>query len=682
MTTFKPNDRSFKRALEIMRSAEARCGSILSDLAAAQTNAQSGLQITDNTTDNNYDRYYSELLRVMGQTLYRVCLCFLKKGEETDFYFWPGYNSILGDGQTRRIQIIPCDFSDISGGIGFDSSTSSITNDGHTFDPYNFEELIRDKDYYELSQTSVWFDCVLKSHDNDVFKDRTSFLVGGTHHWVTHGDVVLKDDGSPLEILSVGFSDKRIPIRKKGLIQINLKPTEFNDWGRAIASRLKIATTSKAQLKWPSHSLWKPDGETPRDRNTRYLTYRLYGIWLKFNFDPAWRKNDISLMIDDIRRLADDYGLINLSRRVETLANATVGRLSEAIKQDNNDIPYRRGLLERLSILKPHEYRHWYTLALKKTVTISGLKAPTELGSAMIFSSRELPKIFLSFVKPWIESIYLEIRTVEGAVLLKQTGQKQQARVFAHQTAGLLTVPWLDPGRKQLQEESQFLLWMAVTLVRQVWGNEQIILTKTIYDDPTDFPEWSNLSTEQILDKIISFALLQGLSRATRSTKEIGVPEVDEFNWKVKMLAGRLFHDPSRISLLRERLNIQIPTYKPNKWMNYKVFILCFYHSFWQAVHHGFRASIDNPEAYPSYIWIEWDDKSLTIYNRATKGNVLPTQSTDRDFLDILESKINHAFTVKGPMPLKKGDGAGVDEADSKDIWLTTITLKEAHDDN
>src|SRR5918911_1501593 len=180
MAKTKLSEPKIIRVLEIMRAAEDRCRRILSELAIAQTDISSDSLISD----LDLGKYYDNLLRVVGMALFEVSRCFAKKRANISLYFWPGYNSILGDDAPRRIQIIPKRFPYIPGGIGFEST--SVTTDY-----FNFIDYIRDYNYseepmgdYDLSHTSLWFHCVLTSHEGDVFTDGTPFIVGGTHHWV------------------------------------------------------------------------------------------------------------------------------------------------------------------------------------------------------------------------------------------------------------------------------------------------------------------------------------------------------------------------------------------------------------------------------------------------------------------------------------------------------------------
>src|SRR5215213_3371488 len=513
MTKTELSERETIKVLDIMRAAEDRCGKILSELANKPTDITSEGLIPN----LDIDRYYDRLLRVVGRALFEVSRCFAKESDNIDTYFWPGYNSILGQDAPRRVQIIPEMFTNIPGGIGFEST--SLTEDYIDYiDSIQHNiSLVDATGYYDLSHTSLWFDCLLSPYNkDDVFSDGTRFIVGGTHHWVTSRNVKLNDN-TPLDVLSIGISEEESPPPKKGFISVNLKPHEYNDWGRQIGEYLESTVPDGAT--WPSDPEWDTIKYELKKNRARNITRRLYSIWLKNNFDPTWKLHDISAMVDDTRRRGEWKGLDKLADRVKALAYATTGQLSKIIDREDSAIYYGIELLECASTLKPHEYKHWYTLALKKTILIPGLKEiPNEIGSAMLYSSVELPEVFFSLVKPWIESIYLEIRSFESALLLKQRagleGQQRQARIFAHQTAGLVTVPWADPERIHLEDESQFLLWMAVTLTTHIWGTVNLKPKSPIYDE-AGFPEWENLKLqpEEILEKLISFAFLHGLQR-------------------------------------------------------------------------------------------------------------------------------------------------------------------------
>jgi hypothetical protein len=98
-----------------------------------------------------------------------------------------------------------------------------------------------------------------------------------------------------------------------------------------------------------------------------------------------------------------------------------------------------------------------------------------------------------------------------------------------------------------------------------------------------------------------------------------------------------------------------------------KGFILCFHHGLWQATHHAFKASLDG--SHECYLWIEWDHTSLTIWNRSSVVNGSKKKSSDREFLDFLETRLDNVFFIDGPKE--------VEDEQSKEkskLWRTTIT--------
>jgi hypothetical protein len=390
-----------------------------------------------------------------------------------------------------------------------------------------------------------------------------------------------------------------------------------------------------------------------------------------------------------------------LADRVETQAHARV-KGPAFVRGLTRETSYPRELVETFSRLRKHEYRYWYTLVLKKTAELPDLKrapaepghtgreayaphragdepkdVPTELGSAMILSSVKLPDDFLHVIKLWVESIYLEIRAVETSILLRDKanmdGQLKQARQFAHQTSGLITTPWLDDHRKDLSDWSQFSLWMAKTLITQIWGTATIKYNDRIQDD---YLEWGRLKPKDVLKRVINLSLEYAIQRATKASRTTGDDAIDEFNWEFMEESVVLSGKDDRVPRIRERLGVSLPPREPMGWMEYKAFVLFFYHALWQAAHHAMRAaSVDKGLA--PYLWMEWDASSLSIYNRAPSSIPATVSPKDKEFFKRLSDRYRGPFEASGPFEVSGPEPVKQERADAPPIWRTIIHFQE-----
>jgi hypothetical protein len=102
------------------------------------------------------------------------------------------------------------------------------------------------------------------------------------------------------------------------------------------------------------------------------------------------------------------------------------------------------------------------------------------------------------------------------------------------------------------------------------------------------------------------------------------------------------------------------------EWANYKGFVLCFHHAFWQAAYHGFRAKCRGyeplKESGTAFVQVELEDNKVHILNVAVP--VAPEQvgkpSRDATFFDDLNARLEGNFVVEMPVP-------------HDDYWKTTI---------
>jgi hypothetical protein len=583
------------------------------------------LMKTQKSDTPSFGTEFQAVLRIIGQTLFNATAPLLKEEwerREFSFYYWPGYESVLTDDPSdKRITLMWKESPDgeIRCGAGYRLTADSVE--------VNYPE----------SGSSLWFERALSVCNQS--EPHESFIPGGTHGWISQDNLLLDTEAGRefLTALEVQVSDRNECEIRRGIVHIQLDPNDRAHWGTIVARYLNDRDLIICNNDWPVPIEDLSESNIQRDQ---YIRRKLYNIWLAASFDINWRGAWFEVFLKQLERKG-------------------LARLSERLQKDAQEREYS----------KTPSYRWWYTLPLDNSVDNKGKLQP--LGSAMFLSSSRLPPIFLYIAASFISRIYFQMRDLERATKIAQEagfeGQKRQASVFAHQTAGLITVPWNDPGRLMLAEESQFLLWMAVTLLTKIWGTAKFDPREPVSAD-TQFQRWKTSEPKNVLNKVISFSLLQGLQRASKAPKPNEDPAAWRLNWKAAKRAVEVLQQGDRIEFLRKTLGFALPTDPVRQWMIYQGFILCFHHSLWQATNHAFKASLETN--HERYLWLEWDDASITIWNRSALKTPSNTRSSDRDFLDFLERRLNSVFVIDGPSDASDTQ-TGVDR-----IWRTTITYE------
>ncbi len=619
---------SVHESREILRAGSERCLSQLKLLMSPLFNSQ----------NLDFRVVFRRMFWEMGSALFDAAAPFLKQEWEhrnLNFYFWPGYDSILhGDPKNKRITVLWEDSPDstILCGAGF-----QLTKDGTT--------------RYKESNTSLWFQRALTVCE----ESNGQFVPGGTHGWVAQDNLKILDtektteDWDFLTALVVqarkdGISDYSA---HRGFARLQLRHQDCRTWGKLGSRWLNDKSKVICDENWPTPIESKVDrAKSDRERGRlNIIRQKLYNIWLAATFDIEWRTEWFFRFLKQLRY-----------RELNSLAD----RL-------------QRNPLDQAHLREP-PFRWWYTLWLESSLEKLTGKQP--LGSAMFLSSAELPPAYIYLATAFVNEIYFQMRDVESTSRIEQVGrfegQEKQASIFAHQTVGLITEPWVDPARKELKEESQFSLWMAKTLVTEIWGSVKVDAEGSICSGrDADFPEWDGLTPGDLLERILSPALFQGLRRASKAPPPSDDVELDDLNWKSKKLATKLLYRRSdRDALLRERLGLRLPVDPPPDWTTYKGFMLSFYHSVWQATHHALKASLE--EGNEPYLWIEWEPRRVVIYNRAASIAGAAGSPKDRRFLDILQWKLGGSFTIDGPEPA----------TEDKTVWRTAINYQGANDNH
>jgi hypothetical protein len=612
------------KAQEILREGSDRCLNQLKLLVKPLFNSQ------------NLDSkvVFRQMFLEMGGALFRATKPFLREEWEQrslNFYFWPGYDSILHDDpKSKRITLVWEDSPDreILCGAGY-----QLTKDGIA--------------EYREANTSLWFQRALTVCE----EKRGRFIPGGTHAWIAQENLKIRDTEKTeegwdsLTALLVQVREDHIShySAHRGVARLQLSDQDYRSWGKLGSRWLNDKSKIICDKNWPTPIETKVD-RTKSDKEKRRLQIvrqKLYNIWLAATFDIEWRTDWFYTFLRQLR-----YRDLN--------------SLADRLQRDPLD----------QALLKNPPFRWWYTLGLASSV--EKLTGTQPLGSAMILASAEIPTAYIYLATAFVNETYFRIRDVESALKFEEVGkfwgQERQASIFAHQTVGLITEPWVDPARRDLKEESQFSLWMAKTLVTEIWGSVKLEAEGSICSGAgADFPEWESLSPRGLLERILSPALFQGLRRAAKAPPPSDDVELDELNWRSKKIATKLLYKRSdRDALLRERLGLVLPEDSPPGWTTFKGFMLSFYHSVWQATHHALKASLE--EGKEPYLWIEWDLRKVVIYNRAASITMGIGPAKDRRFLDILEQKLDGSFTIEGPEPTDK------DET----VWRTTINYHGA----
>ncbi len=177
-------------------------------------------------------------------------------------------------------------------------------------------------------------------------------------------------------------------------------------------------------------------------------------------------------------------------------------------------------------------------------------------------------------------------QTLEEA---KDEGIEEQSQKFSHQAFGLTSMVWRDPEIKNLNLRSRAGLWHLKTLA-QLLGKNFIEAEMPIFE--LDFPEWSDLNSAEIIQEIADLSLSHALERATQ--QRLARKSEDKLMaQKIRVRALQILKKRgAAVDEVKQQIGLSplIEEQWPH-WVTYTGFILCFYHVFWQAAFHAFRAS-------------------------------------------------------------------------------------------
>jgi hypothetical protein len=272
-----------------------------------------------------------------------------------------------------------------------------------------------------------------------------------------------------------------------------------------------------------------------------------------------------------------------------------------------------------------------------------------------------------------IPSLYADVLLqIERFEKEREQGREDQAGVFSHQAAGLISEVWCDKNMSALRQQTQGCLWQLKTLV-DLWGNFDLEPTKPLQEGPWDYPQfWLELDNRELLDKLMDTGIVHALRRATYRRSGAINPKIDE---KARRKALEIERSPDRIALFKEWVGLD-PVSNLNDypdWLSHRGFVLCFHHCFWQSAFHGFHARCGAEEdglenASPDwFVNVKIEANSVTISNRKlanlASSEFLPASKDARFYRKILLDRIDNTFKIDGPSPDKSGR-----------TWKTVIT--------
>lgn len=255
----------------------------------------------------------------------------------------------------------------------------------------------------------------------------------------------------------------------------------------------------------------------------------------------------------------------------------------------------------------------------------------------------------------------------------REKGKEEQASLFSHQAAGLVAEAWCDPKMQELRIQSQGCLWQLKTLI-DLWGNFDLEEDIPLSGGPQDFPNsWINLNGEDLLQNLINIGITHALRRATyrRSGGDLDI------NDEIRQKAFEISKSPNRIPLFRKWINLKVE--KDNHsgfpyWLNYRGFVICFHHCFWQSAFHGFRARCGVGNSEKCFVKVQILSNSVTISNRkmiiASHLDNLGSNKIPRDaefYMENLRTRFK-IFEVDGPRPI----------SDLGDTWQATISYSQS----
>jgi hypothetical protein len=264
-------------------------------------------------------------------------------------------------------------------------------------------------------------------------------------------------------------------------------------------------------------------------------------------------------------------------------------------------------------------FRFYYVFPMSRSIMVEGAHPiERDLGTINLYTNKPIPSYCLHLIKPWIQSVYEQVRLVETAIDAEKGGERLQKSIFAHQTATeiskvSLLLDQINKARASsgpeivsiLETRLHFLLWHLDIITQNIWAEAPIKPEEQIWESEPPAIWAKNKEPRQIMEFVLDQAKTRAFSRMKQVSVSKGEPE-GEFTFKELAVQGArdlfngvyyLFPELNRPKL-KEDLYYKdfIDSLKfdalenPPEWLMGQGTLLCIYHIAWQAIHQAFRA--------------------------------------------------------------------------------------------
>ena len=228
-----------------------------------------------------YHETFPRILRILGKGIYAVTASLLDDTSGYDFYFWPGYQSILNKGVARRVTLeSKYDGQKLACGLANPKTIHSEPN---------------------VTGISYWFHQILNTHPED---NTSRFTPGSTHLWAARQPSF---GSHPLNILSIELNDGlkdtwMVADAKNRILRIGLQNADPSKWGEQVAKAINESSHLKTSYIWPvplppalpiTREIYRQGkGLSEEQRSSHHLRCTLYSIWLASVFLPGGFRQD------------------------------------------------------------------------------------------------------------------------------------------------------------------------------------------------------------------------------------------------------------------------------------------------------------------------------------------------------------------------------------------------------
>jgi formyltetrahydrofolate deformylase len=331
-----------------------------------------------------------------------------KAGKVIDFYYWPGYHSVLTGKRVFGETLIDGERWNLGIGVHWDPYTSSK------------------KTKYRDSLQARWFHFLIRP------RNETSVVPADIHRWICQqqeqepshsrvGSLTVTTDRSSVSDWS-GLRDHHV---------LDLTPwiSDSEVWGQELAKKVNdLSVGDDPNWRFPARGKVEPTWMTD-------LRVRMTSVWMHIALGddtPPWLDGFIhALEQRDITRQAA-AALRKARTDLAAFEKDHSSRRPRFVSWTNLSLrpslaPVPPKLPQFDGPMRPDlGYGPWFSdIHVRKTV-----------GSAAFLSSIPIRPVFISLVRPWISAIYGLVRNAEAAIVLYQ-------RQFETQVAtGMLEGPW------------------------------------------------------------------------------------------------------------------------------------------------------------------------------------------------------------------------------------------------